>query len=486
MVVLLLALTWMVAGCTSVPSWDRRIGAEVAQEIAASMGLVDDPALTGYVDQIGQRLAAQLDRPVFEYKFHVVDQEVPNAFALPGGYVYVTRGLLALTNSEDELANTLSHEIAHVDARHAAQRYRAAVLPTLAVLPGAIVGSVVDEGLGQLIASPFQWAGTTFLASYSRDQERHADRLGQKLAAKAGFDPAAMSSCLLSIGRFERLEKQAQKLPSHLQTHPDTKERVVTTAQHAKTLVTMSSLHGAGDRADYLKRISGLVTGKNPARGLFGGRTFSHPDLGVAMDLPSGWVHARTPQAIGAMSPKRDGLIFASVPTKGQDPAAAAKPFLEVLQSRLRVPVTQSNSTQIDGLPAYTASARGGSSRTPIGLEMLWVSHDGLMYRIMGLTSTLPDRDHTSELRQVLSSFHKLTESQRSSFKVHRVNIVRAREGETLKQLSHRSENQWALDHLAAMNGMSYDVRLRKGQLIKVAIAKQYSPGPWWRKELKS
>jgi predicted Zn-dependent protease len=195
------ALLVAVAGsCAHSPAWDRKVGQDEARDLEATDGLYDDARLTAFINDTGQRVSGQVGNRQYDFQFHIIDQPVANALSLPGGYVYVTRGLLALTNSPDELACVLAHETTHVIKRHAAQRMEAATVPGILALPGAVVGTIVPVA-GDVLAAPARGVGALFLAGYSRDQEREADRIGLELAARAGFDPHAMSAFLDRLGQ---------------------------------------------------------------------------------------------------------------------------------------------------------------------------------------------------------------------------------------------------------------------------------------------
>ncbi|MAE67792.1 MAG: hypothetical protein CMJ18_26350 [Phycisphaeraceae bacterium] len=465
-------------GCAASPRWDDRVGRKAAQDVAVSMGLVEDRALQAYVNAIGQRLARDIERPKFRYSFHLVDMDVPNAFALPGGYVYVTRGMLALANSEDELAGTIAHEIGHVEERHAASRQRAATLPILGSLPGAVVGSLVDEGLGNLMAMPFERAGARFLAGYSREQERAADRYGQRLAARAGFDPHALSTCLAGIERYERHSGVGSDTPSHLHTHPDTAERVRTTAQFASQLAWAPRPGQGASRSRYMKRIDGLIVGDNPGRGVIDNEHVAHPDLGIALTVPSGWEMATIPrQALLSVAPQRDGLFIAQAPIDEKSSSKVAQALQQALVRR-GFQLGQGGSTTINGLSAYRTTAYyDGRARTR--LDIACIEHESRVFTLMGMTAEVPGHDRSDAIGRAIDSFRPLTPEQRNGFTVERLRVATANEGESLLELGTRVDNTWGHDQLTALNGLDENVAFRAGQQIKYVRAERYAPKAW-------
>ena len=258
-------------------------------------------------------MAASSDQPDAEFTFTLLDSEVPNAFALPGGYVYITRGLLALAETEAEMAGVLGHEIGHVTARHTAQRQTqatgAGVLATLGTIAAAVLGG---EVAGQLAQQATGVGAQAYLASYSRDQEFQADDLGVGYMTAAGYDPDAMATFLEKLAAESALDREiaggdGDPAESWFATHPRTLDRVQRTADEAK-----ASTNGGGraGREEYLARIDGLIYGEDPRQGLVRGRQFVHPDLGFAFEAPPGFGLQNTPQAVLARDRAGRLMIF--------------------------------------------------------------------------------------------------------------------------------------------------------------------------------
>ena len=237
---------------------ERTLGAEEAEKVEKSMGLVDDPEIVAYVKAVGRRLAKHSPRRDVRYTFQIVDMEAPNAFALPGGYVYVSRGLLVLVNSEDELAGVMGHEIGHVAGRHAVQRLTrvAATSPLRIVtgIAGAAVG-IVAPRVGGAIASAGQVASALIIAPYSRDQEREADQVGQNIAARGGWNPEGLTFLLKSLGRAEKLRSGEERQSSFFDTHPTTGERVAKTKERATQLKVSPASPVTKDRAAFMAKL---------------------------------------------------------------------------------------------------------------------------------------------------------------------------------------------------------------------------------------
>jgi predicted Zn-dependent protease len=462
-----------LAGCAPGPDWDRQVGAAYSRMVADEMGIVDDRALQGYISTIGHRMADAAPNRQFEYRFQVVDDETPNAFALPGGYVYVTRGILALTNSQDELANVLGHEIGHVEQRHSARQQAAGTLPGILAMPGDAVGAVISPKLGNVLASPFRQAGAAYLASYGRSQEHAADLFAQQTAASAGYDPRGMSMLLEGLEREEILRTGEQRSPGFLDSHPPTPERAEDTARRATTLAWARTAETETYPGEYLRRLDGMVLGRDPAKGVFQGRRFMHPVLNCSAEIPEGWTAAYVQWAFGAISPERDALLVAQRPVSGTDPGAAADAFMTRLDE-IKPRILRSEPIRVGDLSGYGVTARLGRGRDAVDLELIWISYEQRLYQLIGLTVAGQD-DELEAIRATAQSFRPLTDSERSSIPVTRLRLVEARTGESLAQLGLRSGNAWSVRETAVMNGVPAGEPLDAGRVVKIAVIERFS-----------
>lgn len=452
------------------PEWDRKVGAEASKELELEDGLYNDSKLTAYVNDIGQQVVNQVPDRQYDFEFHIIDQPVPNAFSLPGGYVYVTRGLLALTESPDELACVLGHETTHVIKRHAAQRLEAAEVPGIFALPGALVGTISPLA-GDILAAQ-QGVGGLFLAGYSRDQERMADRIGQELAARAGFDPHAMSWLLERLGQYELLisNPRDQRIPSIFQTHPQTPERVAATRWCADELVaTIIPPPLPHDRDAYVEMLDGLVLGDDPAAGIFIGDVFMDPTLGVAFSAPPRWSDVNMPVEVVTVSPNQDAAVLLDRPSGVSSPDQAAQQFVaELARDNVTAPAVE--SVTIGDLPARRVTLTEEDGGTVDYAEITWLEHGGVTYRLLAIATS----SNLTAVRGVVNSFHDLTPAERASIKVTRLRIAEALPGETLADVSRRMDNQWDLKMTAVMNGVDENASLHPGQRIKVAQTEAY------------
>jgi predicted Zn-dependent protease len=447
---------------------EREIGQEAAREVETSMGLVRDAPLAGYVEAIGRRLAEHSPRRDVPYTVQIVDTPEPNAFALPGGFVYISRGLLALAGSEDELAGAIGHEIGHVAARHAVQRVsRSAPIGIITGLPAAITG-VFFPRVGEAIADVGGAATDLILAPYDRDQEREADRVGQELAARAGWDPAALGPLLATIERAERLQAGAGRRASFLSSHPSTPERVAATARTAGELVRATPRPIAASRAEFLRRLEGLIVGDSQARGVFRGQRFLHPDLDFAVVFPAGWPTQNSPRSTAAAAPDGGAVTVVRIAGSGDDPVKFAADFGRRMGTPFREPPRQA---VIGGLPAARGLIELQTSEGAFVLDLAWIAHRAQVFSVAGVTRPGRLPAYRAGFAQVIESFHPLTAGERASLTPTRLAIVPAREGESVAQLLARTPGAaWSAAEAAVANGRQPEERLRAGDLLKVAV----------------
>jgi predicted Zn-dependent protease len=455
------------------PEREAELGRQGSEQVASEIGLVEAPALAQYVDAVGKRVASHSPRGNVTYSVQVVQMPESNAFALPGGYTYVSRGLLALANSEDELANVIAHEVGHVAARHAAQRETRAMGAGLLAVLGTIAASALGgEEAAQTAAQVGQVAAAGLIATYSRDQEREADRVGQSLAAKGGYDPAAMADFLGSLERETALHAGGARLPSFFDSHPSTPERASAAAALARTLPRRPGTPIAATRADFLARLEGLLLGGDPAEGIFRDDVFLHPDLDFRLRLPSDWTAQNTRAAVRSIAPQGAALIELTGAGSGDDPRTAAERDL----AAQGLSATDAGATRIHGLQAFRARTLVSTQQGSLGLDLTWIAHRGAIYRVQGAAPEASFAQYSELFGRTAGSFRPLTPEEVRSITERRLHVTAAREGEDLTQLSSRTGNAWSPGETAVMNGLPEGVRLRAGQPVKVARDRPYRP----------
>jgi len=452
---------------------EEEIGREAAAQVEASMGLVRDPALEAYVDSIGKRLAAKAPRQEVTYRFHIVNMPEPNAFALPGGHIYVSRGLLALTSSEEELANVMAHEIAHVSARHSAEREVQEKAARIFSILGVVAGLAAGDGGAAAAAG---MVGQSYLAAYNREQEHEADRLGQSLSIRAGWDPTGMYDFLHKLENWTRLETGTSREAGYFDTHPSTPERVAKASTRARSLLN----HGERMKseitpAEYIQHLDGLVVADNPEEGVFQGMRFLHVDLDFTLRFPRGWEVRNTPMAVGAIAPPRqEAMITLEAPSNGEDPEATARAMAE----REGIHFFEASPMKVGKLPAFHAVWEDHMGGDKVVADCVWIAYSGRIWRIQGVASGPTYRSSKGAFKSTMRSFRPLTEKEKKSVQAIRLRVLQARAGESLQQLGKRTKNQWTVHETAVRNGIFADEVLSQGQELKVAIAEDYNPIP--------
>ncbi len=482
---ILLALSFALSGCSvnpvtgereivlMSPEQEKSLGAQAAEQIEKQIGLVNDPELTAYVSAIGQRLAADSPRQDMEYRFYVADMEEPNAFALPGGYIYVSRGLLTLSNSEDELANVIGHEIGHVAARHSAQRQtRATGLGILTAVGTIFAGVKGGAQAAQQVQQLGQVVGAGLIATYGREQERQSDEIGQNLAAENGWSPLGMRDFMAQLGDYTVLKTGSKREMSWFDSHPTTDERVQTAAERASQLTVEPQPAIAGSRGEYYAKLEGLLVGPDPAQGVFRDELFLHPNLNFAIQFPAGWDKANQPSAVMAAPATRDAMIdLQGQGAGGGDPRAAANEFMS--QNGLRF--SEASGGRINGFDAYQGIAQAQTQQGTLVLHLTWIAHPQMMVRITGMTQPNVASNYLRLFDRVARSFRGLDAAEQAGFTELRLDVVTARSGESLAALSQRAGNRWSPEETRVANALLSD-DLQPGQPVKVAIEVPYRP----------
>jgi predicted Zn-dependent protease len=458
---------------------ERQIDAAIVPQIESSDGLVRDPRLTDYVEELGRALAPHSPRQDVIYDFQIIESDEPNAFALPGGHIFVSRGLLLLANSEAELSNVLGHEIGHVAARHAAQQD--AHVKTLGL--STLLSEILSGG-GEEQHDSERISGS-FVARYARNQEREADRIGQELALAAGVDPSGMPRFLQKLQNLDKLTRGFSTPQTYLATHPALPERVAEATTNAQVrewraefergpLATHSLATLESTRDVYLDRIEGAAVTRPASEGVFQGDRFLHPGLNFSLRFPPEWNHVNQASQVVSIAPTRDGVVLLQLHGEGDDPVETARRYAAREGLRLENPTP----LKIGGLPAFRTEAQIETSVGRVDAEITWIAHDGRIYCLIAGMEPGVFRKYQGLFRRFAHSFRPLTAEERAGITEDRLRIVEAREGETLGELSERSGNEWDLTYTAIANELFVDDRLIGGQRVKVAVRESYAdPG---------
>jgi len=450
---------------------EKTIGAEEAKNVGQQMGLVPDLAFTRYLNVLGTRLAEASPRPGLEYRFYVADMAEPNAFALPGGYIYVSRGILALANSEDELAGVVGHEVGHVAARHSVQAMskRAPFALVFGIASG--LAGIVSPFVGNLIGGIGDITQSVIFSPYSRSQETEADEVGQEMAARAGWNPGGLTKLLTSLDREVKLSENGGRKPSFFDTHPPTPDRVEKTAARAKDLTRVSIPPISASREEFLRRLDGLVVGARAANGVVKGTSFLHPDLKFFIGFPDGWKIQNSPQKILAAGADGESAVVIGAVAEGNDPLEGAR-RLEKNAGQKGI-VSKTSRTTINGLPAARTQLHADGK---VMVDLTWIAYEGLVFQVAGLAESKQFDRLKPVFDQVANSFRPLTASERAGITEMRIRLVTGRDGETIGELKQRTGSAWSEEEIAVANGLNVSDQIREGQLLKVAKTESYTP----------
>jgi len=432
------------------------MGREYDPQIVAEMGLYPDEALQRYIQELGSRLAAQSERPNLPWTFRVLDDPVVNAFALPGGYIYVTRGILAHLGSEAELAGVLGHEIGHVTARHSVGRMSTQQLAQL----GLALGVALRPDLEKFATVAGAGLQLAFL-KYGRDDERQADELGLRYLLRGSYDPREMPQVFDMLDRVTK-DAGGSGTPEWLSTHPNPGDR---RARMERLVAQQAASTGIVGRDTYLKRLDGLVYGTNPREGFFRGTRFFHPDLEFQLDFPEGWQTANQKSAVVAVSPKQDAMIQLTL-AQGSDPEAAARAFFA--QEGLAAGAI--SSTKIAGLPAYSGEFRATTQSGTVRGRATFVAHRNAVFQILAYTAEPVWNDYDKVLGTAVASFARLTDAKILAVQPLRIQTVTLDRAMTLAEFNQRYPSAVPIEKVALINHADPGTRFEKGTVLKRVV----------------
>jgi predicted Zn-dependent protease len=438
------------------------LGAESHVAAQSEYGFLNQPAVQTYIQQAGKKLAAVSHRPNLDWHYTAVDSPVINAFAIPGGYVYFTRGILAYINNEAELAGVMGHEIGHVTARHSVTQ----ISRSQAAQIGLGAASILSPTVGKFSDIAGSALGVWFL-KFGRDDERQADQLGIEYAARSGYDPREVSNFFDVLRRLSEASDR-ETMPGWLSTHPDPGERVTATRAAAQQWITQLSLtpdRMAVNRDEHLRSIDGLVFGNNPREGFVEEGRFYHPDLQFQISFPAGWEVENTRTAVYAIAPNNAAQIqfkLASAPQGTTAEAYARRLAEQGLTPQSGGPLT------INGNRAYLALyiLRDENGAT-FPAAAAFIEYRQQLYEILGPMSDL--QRFRSPIENSMRSFDRLTNQRILSMQPDHLRIYTARQGDTLESLATRYANpRVTAAELALLNRLPTSQQLAAGRLIKV------------------
>ncbi|MBK1879140.1 M48 family metalloprotease [Pelagicoccus mobilis] len=445
---------------------DKQLGAQNSVIVEAQMGVYDDAELRAWVNAVGYKLVTHLEDKRFKFSFKVIDDPMPNAFALPGGYIYVTRGILSLVTNEDELACVMAHEIIHVTERHSVKQMRKSLFPRLLEVPGNIVGNVVHDDLGNLINAPISTSNKLLLSSYSRGHEKDSDMMGITLARKAGYDPTAMGRILDRLSKAVEILTQEKEKRGYFDDHPFTPDRVKAIYKRSQKLDPIAKV----ESVDAPEALDGMTFGLNPAKGIFRKNTFLHPDLNFTISFPEDWVTTNQANSIGGVHKSQLGALFVGLTDQNKPLLDQANTFISKNRLDAGPDVTTPTPYTLNGNNGYLVSLVDDSGKQPMSLHILWTELGGNKYQLIGFAPYGVGED----LKTIANSFRLLTRTERNSIHQNIITLAQPKVGESVEDFHTRLGGEFSPRVTRIINGLAPDQETTDGNIMKIVKRVQY------------
>lgn len=469
----------VLAGCVRNPatgknelmlvseSQEIQMGQQYDSQVVASIGLYPNPSLQAYVQGVGTKLAATSERPNLTWTFRIVDDPAVNAFAIPGGFVYVTRGILAHMTTEAELATVMGHEIGHVTARHTAHQMSREQLATL----GLAIGSIASSQVAKYAGVANQALGVLFL-KFSRDNENQADELGVRYSSRGNYDSREMVNVMQMLDKIEA--HSGGRLPEWLATHPNPGNRI----EHITAVLAQTKTDFAGatvNRDGYVRRLDGIIFGPNPREGFFRGTEFYHPDLRFRMTFPSGWQTFNSKSAVTAQSPQQDAIIELTV-AQGSNADQAAQSFLSS-QGVQAGTVTRAN---INGLTASQAPFAASTQNGTLRGQAVFIQYGNNVFQILAYGAEASWTANQPVAQRALSTFVPVNDPAILSVQPQHVSLITLDQRTTIARLAQQRPPPAPVSvaTLALINQVDESTSLEPGRIVKWVIGQPLPGNP--------
>ena len=438
-------------------------GEQGDKDILRTYGSYNDKNLSAYLDSLGQKLVSVSHRSQLKFYFRVLGTPVVNAFAIPGGYVYLTRGILAYLNNEAELAAVMGHEIGHVAARHSAKQYSKAQVAQL----GLGLASAFSEDFRKYAGLAQFGAGLLFL-KFSRDDERQADALGVAYASKAGYNALEMADFFVTLDRLNP-SSETGGLPDWFSTHPNSKNRIKVVRKIAlEWQQKLGKRRWKIDRSAYLQKLNGLVYGQDPRQGFVEKGVFYHPQLQFYFPIPQNWKLTNTPSQVQMVSPKKDAAIIFTL-ANSKTPAAAAEKYIGDTKGK----VISSDAMRLYGYPAYRVVVDFVSDDTNTRMMAFFIQKAQQVYSFYGMTTLALYNRYQKVFESTMYHFNKMKNPLRLNVKPDRIRIRKVTRTATVrKALLLLGVPAGELIKTALLNGRSLGDTIQANTLLKIVVKK--------------
>jgi predicted Zn-dependent protease len=461
------------AAPASISAKDKQIGAKAHPDILNEFGGLYEGPQAAYVTKVGRKIAVQsgLSNAQGDFTISLLNSSVNNAFAIPGGYVYVTRELLGLMNNEAELASVLGHETGHVAARHSDKRQKKATIGGLGALAATILGAAVlgDQGakLGQQLGGTL---AQRWVLGYSRAQEFEADDLGVSYLAKAGYDPIASSTMLASLAAQTELDTRragtSQKsLPAWASTHPDPGSRVLRAAQKAAATGSTSRVV---NRDDFLTAINGMLYEDDPKQGVIDGQSFRHPELKLAFDAPTGYTLSNGAAAV-TVSGSGGQAQFSGGAYSGDLNAYVGSVFKALGGQNVTLDYGTVSRTTINGLNVGYASAQTNTQSGPVTVTVYAYEFGPTSaFHVLGI---YPQGSGNGPFTSLFQSVRRLSAQEIAAIRPRRIEVLTVRSGDTVQSMAGKmAYTDFQADRFRVLNGLKAADTIKSGQKVKIIV----------------
>jgi predicted Zn-dependent protease len=441
-------------------------------ELVQEFGGAETGPRAAYVQSVGRRVAAHSGVAGNAYQFTTLNSAVENAFAVPGGYIYITRQLMGLMNDEAELAFVLGHETGHVAARHAQARKAAVARNSILGVLGAILGSVVGGGgFGNMISQGAMQYAQLATLGFSRDQEYQADTLGIRYLLAAGYDPMGSATMLDALARADALETRIQgrdsrSTPEWARTHPLSTNRT----QRAQLEAQRTSRAGQGlrNREQFLAQLEGIYVDDDPEQGVIDGRSFTHPDLGFQFHVPVGYRMNNGTRAV-TIAGSAGQAQFSTARFNGDLPAYISQVVYGLTRGRVNVPMSPPRQTVINGIPAMYSIGRANTSSGALDVSVMayrWAPDRA--YHFVMLTRAGAG---IGPFATMVDSLRRISPQEAAAIRPRIIDVVTVAPGDTPQSLARRmAYRDFQLERFLSLNGLASTARLVPGQKVKLVI----------------
>ena len=472
---LFILLTQAIVSFSQDVSYDKKLGAEGFLSVEQQIGIYHHDSLYRLINRVGQKLVSRLKRNPFEFRFFLADSPEPNAFALPGGYVFVTRGILPLVQTEDQLAGVIAHEIIHVTERHSIKQMKKGILPTILKVPGNIISAVTGRQLGSLLNGPINLSQKAFLSQYSQKHEREADEFGIQLAASAGYQAVALAEALQILSKEIQVLTGEGEKQNYFSDHPYTPARVSDIMKMGPRFAPINPSPISASQEHFVKTFEGLIFGPNPEQGIFKDSLFIHPGLRLSWLVPSGWLTQNQPSAVAAFREDGQGVVAMRLSDTSKSVGELGKEISEKLREEYgaskSISIVYLGDTILNSFPSYMIRIVTRERSDAVAMEMVLTSYGEMIFQFSGVSAL----QYGNEMSASLASFRKCTQEELRSINIYRISIASAEQGETITDLSTRTNNQLSGPMTTLINDVQPEDVLNQGRLIKIIQESPYA-----------